>query len=147
MAAEQEPDEAGASPPEASTPDTAPDTATAEVEPRPEGEAAGRSAPGGDRAPAGDRRGGGGRGRGRYAPRRRACQFCVDKVEDIDYKDAPRLRRYVSERGKIEPRRKTSTCARHQRKLTEALKRARHLALLPYSAEHVRATGFFPPRG
>ena len=104
------------------------------------------------RAPAGapgaapaDRRGP--RGRGRYIPKRRVCQFCADKVEDINYKDTARLRRFVSERGKIEPRRKSSTCARHQRKLAEAMKRARHLALLPYTNEHVRVTGFFPPRG
>ncbi|MPZ23450.1 MAG: 30S ribosomal protein S18 [Dehalococcoidia bacterium] len=89
----------------------------------------------------------GGRPRGRYIPRRRACQFCVDKVQHIDYKDISRLRRFVSERGKIEPRRKTSTCARHQRRLAEAMKIARHLALIPYTAEHVRVSGFFPPRG
>lgn len=93
----------------------------------------------------GDRRGP--RGRGRYIPKRRVCQFCADKVEDINYKDTGRLRRFISERGKIEPRRKSSTCARHQRKLAEAMKRARHLALLPYTNEHVRVTGFFPPRG
>jgi small subunit ribosomal protein S18 len=93
----------------------------------------------------GDRRGP--RGRGRYVPKRRVCQFCADKVEDINYKDTARLRRFISERGKIEPRRKSSTCARHQRKLAEAMKRARHLALLPYTNEHVRVTGFFPPRG
>ena len=95
-------------------------------------------------APA-DRRGP--RGRGRYIPKRRVCQFCADKVEDINYKDVARIRRFISERGKIEPRRKSSTCARHQRKLAEAMKRARHLALLPYTNEHVRVTGFFPPRG
>jgi small subunit ribosomal protein S18 len=96
--------------------------------------------------PGGDRRGGP-RPRGRYAPRRRVCQFCADKVETIDYKDIGRLRRFVSERGKIEPRRKTSTCARHQRKMAEAVKRARHLALLPYTSEHIRVSNFFPPRG
>lgn len=74
--------------------------------------------------------------RGKYAPRRKVCNFCVDKVDDIDYKDAGRLRRYLSERAKIEPRRKTGTCARHQRRLTLAIKRARHLALLPYTADH-----------
>jgi small subunit ribosomal protein S18 len=81
------------------------------------------------------------RGRGgkpRYVPRRKVCAFCVDKVEFIDYKEASRLRRFLSDRGKIEPRRKTGTCARHQRKLTDALKRARFLALLPYTAEHIR---------
>ena len=72
--------------------------------------------------------------RGRKA-RKIVCGFCVDKVEHIDYKDIARLRRYMSERGKILPRRVTGTCARHQRALTVAIKRARHLALLPYSAD------------
>ena len=67
--------------------------------------------------------------------RRKVCAFCVDKVECIDYKDAAKLRRYTSERGKILPRRMTGTCAAHQRQLTEAIKRARHIALLPYTAE------------
>ena len=58
--------------------------------------------------------------------RRKVCAFCVDKVECIDYKDAAKLRRYTSERGKILPRRTTGTCAMHQRQLTEAIKRARH---------------------
>ena len=65
-------------------------------------------------------------------PRRKVCAFCADKIEMIDYKDIPRLRRYLSERGKIVPRRVTGTCARHQRQLTTAIKRARLLALLPY---------------
>ena len=64
--------------------------------------------------------------------RRKVCAFCVDKVEQIDYKDAQKLRRYLSERSKILPRRTTGTCAMHQRQLTEAIKRARHVALLPY---------------
>ena len=64
--------------------------------------------------------------------RRKVCAFCVDKVECIDYKDAAKLRRYTSERGKILPRRTTGTCAMHQRQLTEAIKRARQVALLPY---------------
>lgn len=68
-------------------------------------------------------------------PRRKVCQFCVDKVDEIDYKDVAKLRRYVSERGKILPRRITGTCAKHQRKLTVAIKRARHIALMPYTAE------------
>jgi small subunit ribosomal protein S18 len=70
--------------------------------------------------------------------RRKVCNFCVDKVETIDYKEVNRLRRYLSERAKIEPRRKTGTCARHQRMLTVALKRARHVALLPIAPQHVR---------
>ena len=72
--------------------------------------------------------------RGRKA-RKKVCGFCVDQVENIDYKDIARLRRYMSERGKILPRRVTGTCARHQRELTVAIKRARHLALLPYTAD------------
>ncbi len=67
--------------------------------------------------------------------RRKVCAFCVDKVEHIDYKDVARLRRYLSERGKILPRRVTGTCARHQRALTVAVKRARQIALLPYVSE------------
>ncbi len=67
--------------------------------------------------------------------RRKVCQFCADKVEHIDYKDTAKLRKYVSDRGKILPRRMTGTCAMHQRQLTEAIKRARHVALLPYTAE------------
>ena len=67
--------------------------------------------------------------------RRKVCAFCVDKVEHIDYKDAGKLRRYTSERAKILPRRTTGTCAMHQRQLTEAIKRARQIALLPYVTE------------
>ena len=67
--------------------------------------------------------------------RRKVCQFCADKVESIDYKDTAKLRKFVSDRGKILPRRMTGTCAKHQRQLTIAIKRARHIALLPFSAE------------
>ena len=80
-------------------------------------------------------------GKGKYTPRRKVCAFCVDKIDRIDYKDVGRLRRYLSDRGKIEPRRKTGTCAWHQRRLTTALKRARHLALLPYTGDHIRESG------
>lgn len=80
-------------------------------------------------------------GKPRYTPRRKVCAFCVDKIDDIDYKDVARLRRYLSDRGKIEPRRKTGTCAKHQRCLTVAIKRARHVALLPFTAEHIRESG------
>jgi small subunit ribosomal protein S18 len=73
--------------------------------------------------------------------RRKVCAFCVDHVTEIDYKDVGRLRRYISDRGKIEPRRKTGTCARHQRRLTSALKRARLLALLPYTSEQASRIG------
>lgn len=65
--------------------------------------------------------------------KKKVCVFCVDKVENIDYKDISKLRRFVSERAKILPRRVTGTCAHHQRDLTGAIKRARHLALLPFS--------------
>ena len=67
--------------------------------------------------------------------RRKVCQFCVDKVQSIDYKDAAKLRRFMSERSKIMPRRATGTCAMHQRQLTVAIKRARQIALLPYVTE------------
>ncbi len=73
----------------------------------------------------------------RYVPKRRHCAFCVDKVEAIDYKDPSKLHRYISDRGKIEPRRRTGTCAKHQRVLAVAIKRARHLALLPYVPAHI----------
>ena len=74
------------------------------------------------------------RDRGRR-PKRRVCSFCVDKIDEVDYKEASRLRRFTSERGKILPRRITGNCARHQRQLTVAVKRARLLALLPFSVE------------
>ncbi len=68
-------------------------------------------------------------------PRRKVCNFCVDKVESIDYKEVSRLHRFVSERAKILPRRVTGTCARHQRELTVAIKRARQIALLPFVSD------------
>ena len=74
------------------------------------------------------------RPRGRK-PRRKVCAFCVDKIEYIDYKDVNRLRRFVNERGKIMPRRMSGNCAKHQRQLSEAIKRARAIALMPYSVE------------
>lgn len=67
--------------------------------------------------------------------KRKVCSFCVDKVETIDYKNSIKLRKYVSDRGKILPRRTTGTCASHQRILTRAIKRAREIALLPFTAE------------
>lgn len=67
--------------------------------------------------------------------RKKVCAFCMDKIENIDYKDVPRLKRYLSDRAKIIPRRVTGTCARHQRQLTVAVKRARHLAFLPFVGE------------
>ena len=67
--------------------------------------------------------------------RKKVCSFCVDRIEHIDYKDAAKLRRFISERSKILPRRTTGTCAMHQRQLTEAIKRARQIALLPFVTE------------
>ncbi|NMB25926.1 MAG: 30S ribosomal protein S18 [Firmicutes bacterium] len=74
------------------------------------------------------------RRRGRRG-RRKVCNFCIDKVTQVDYKEVGRLRRYLSERGKILPRRISGNCARHQRQMTVAIKRARQVALLPYTAE------------
>lgn len=68
-------------------------------------------------------------------PKKKVCQFCADKAMTIDYKDVAKLRRYTSERSKILPRRVTGTCAKHQRLLTVAIKRARHIALLPYVSD------------
>ncbi len=73
--------------------------------------------------------------RGGRKGRRKVCSFCVDKVETIDYKDVPRLRKFISDRSKILPRRVTGTCAAHQRELTTAIKRARHVALLQYTSD------------
>ena len=67
--------------------------------------------------------------------KKKVCQFCVDHSDEIDYKDVVRLRRYITEKGKILPRRQTGTCAEHQRALTVAIKRAREMALLPYVGE------------
>ena len=115
--------------------------------PRPSGPGEGRapgprpfrpSGPRGGSGGSGGNRGRRGRSKDRFVPRRKVCGFCAEKLPYIDYKDISRLRRYLSERGKIEPRRKTGTCARHQRALTVALKRARHIALLPYVGPHAR---------
>lgn len=97
-------------------------------------------APRGDRPPRreGGRGEGGGRGGRDFRSRRKVCAFCVDKSRIIDYKDASRLRRFLSDRAKIEPRRKTGVCAKHQRRLSTALKRARFLALLPFTGIHLR---------
>jgi small subunit ribosomal protein S18 len=77
-------------------------------------------------------------GKDRFAPRRRVDQFGIDGIHEVDYKDFQRLRRYLSDRGKIEPRRKTGLSAFHQRSLTTAIKRARYMALLPYVANQSR---------
>jgi small subunit ribosomal protein S18 len=135
---------AGLEPPEA-----APEQLVAELE-QPEARKAGRKPPA--RAAAAPERGeesgaAPDRDGGRPAPRavaaawprpRRACVMCVEKMTSIDYKDFSFLRRFLSDRGRIESRRKSGTCAKHQRALAQAIKRARHLALLPYTAEHVR---------
>ncbi len=67
--------------------------------------------------------------------RRKVCSFCVDKIDTVDYKEVGRLRRYITERGKILPRRITGNCARHQRQLTGAIKRSRQMALMPYTID------------
>ena len=76
----------------------------------------------------------------RRSPKRKRCHFCIGGIEEIDYKAVDLLTRFLSDRGKIQPRRKTGTCARHQRRLAVAIKRARHLALLPYTADHIRTS-------
>ena len=83
----------------------------------------------------GRRSGPGGR---RFYSRPRECQFCTDKSLVIDYKQADFLRRFVTDEGKIRPRRQTGTCAKHQRELARAIKRARHVALLPFTGEDLR---------
>ena len=77
-------------------------------------------------------------GRPRFFTRRKVCAFCVDKVNIIDYKNVDMLRRYLSDRAKIDGHRRTGTCPKHQRALATALKRARELALLPYTPDHIR---------
>lgn len=71
----------------------------------------------------------------RKMPRKKVCLFCVDKMDSVDYKDVAKLRKFITEKGKILPRRMSGVCARHQRILAEAIKRARVMALLPYVAE------------
>lgn len=71
----------------------------------------------------------------RRMPRRKVCAFCAEKTETIDYKDVPRLKKFVTEKGKILPRRMSGNCAKHQRELAEAIKRARIVALLPFKGE------------
>ena len=107
-----------------------------------------QSRPAGPRSsgPGGRPGGGGGgfrRGRPRYYARRKVCAFCVNHVKYIDYKDIEKFRRFITDRYKIESRRKTGACAKHQRGLSSAIKRARHLALLPFSPEHAVRGGVF----
>lgn len=68
-------------------------------------------------------------------PKKKVCTFCVEKIDDIDYKDSARLRKFITEKGKMLPRRMTGVCAKHQRVLAVAIKRARQMALLPYKAD------------
>ncbi len=68
----------------------------------------------------------------RFYRRRKVCQFCVDKIHELDYKQTDIIRRYITDRGKIRPRRQTGTCARHQRMVSSAIKRARHMALISF---------------
>ena len=76
-----------------------------------------------------------GGGKRYFFRRRKGCKFCADKIDYVDYKDVKLISQFVPERGKILPRRMFGTCAEHQRKLTEAVNRARHIALLPYAAD------------
>ena len=78
--------------------------------------------------------------RGGKRPRKKVCMFCIDRVERIDYKDVAKLKKCMTERAKILPRRVTGTCAFHQRELTTAIKRARHIALLPYVSDSADLT-------
>jgi len=73
----------------------------------------------------------------RYVPKRKVCTFCADKAQVIDYKNPEKLLHFITDRGKIAPRRKSGTCARHQRLLAREIKRARHLALLPHAPVHI----------
>ncbi len=102
--------------------------------PAPKNNSRGRSGSGG-KTGGGSRAGGSSGGGGKWKARRKVCAFCVDKIEYVDYKNIARLRRFVTERGKILPRRTTGTCAGHQRIVSAAIKRAREIALLPFVAE------------
>ena len=97
--------------------------------------------PGSGRPPGGGGRGRDRKGRPRYFPRRKVCPFKAGHLTHIDYKDVDMLKRFISDRGRIEPRRKTGVSAKYQRPLAMALKRARHLALLPYTIGHILETG------
>jgi len=110
---------------------------------RPQGGSSGYQGSGGPRSSQGGRPGGGPgggpggpkRGKRNFVRKKKVCRFCVDKVDYIDYKKADVLASFIQERGKILPRRMTGTCARHQRWLTVAIKRAQNIALLPFAAE------------
>ncbi len=83
-------------------------------------------------------------GAGKYAPKRKFCSFCAGKIKSIDYKDTAMLSRFISDRGKIEPRRRTGTCNLHQHAVALAIKQARHVALLPFVPQHVHKQGQVP---
>ena len=85
--------------------------------------------------------------RPKYIPKRKVCAFCADKVEDISYRDPALLRRYISDRCKIMPRRRSGNCAKHQRALAQAIKRARHIALIPHVQEQMHRVGAIGLRG
>ncbi len=110
-------------------------TGPAPTGPRPFGDRGPSDRGPGDRGPGGPRREARPRREKGRRPKRRVCSFCVDKIKDIDYKDVSKLRRYLTERGKILPRRISGNCAKHQRQLTLAIKRARNIALLPFTQE------------
>src|SRR5271167_2992587 len=95
----------------------------------------GPGGPGGPRPPGGRPGGPAKRGKRSFVRKKKVCRFCVDKADFIDYKRAEILAPFIQERGKILPRRMTGTCARHQRWLTVAIKRAQNIALLPFAAE------------
>lgn len=86
--------------------------------------------------PAGGPRGAGARGRRPFAPRRKVCRFCADKIDRVDFKQVQILRTFTTERGKILSSRVTGNCAKHQRQLTRAIKRCRYLALLPFTVSY-----------
>jgi small subunit ribosomal protein S18 len=112
---------------------------TEQDEPQPEAGPAGAAREARPLQPSSDSREDRPRRRGRF--RRRVCPMCENKISFVDYKDFNFLRRFISDRGRIESRRKSGACSKHQRALAQAIKRARHLALLPYTAEHIRASG------
>ena len=91
-----------------------------------------------DRSDRGDFQGRGGNRNRRFVSRPKFCQFCSDKNLVIDYKNVELMSRFINETGKIRPRRQTGTCAKHQRELARAIKRARHIALLPFAGEVLR---------
>jgi small subunit ribosomal protein S18 len=99
-----------------------------------------------DRGDRGDRGGRGGGGGGGRRPRRRGCEFCGDDARPVDYKDTTMLARYLTDRAKMDDRKKGGACAKHQRAIATAVKRARFLALLPYTFEHMRISGVNPAR-